>query len=102
MAPSASNKQPWRVVRRGADWHFYLQRTKGYGKGSPLFAVLRLADLQRVDLGIALCHFELTARESGLTGGWVFDGPSAASVGADAAAPGARVEYSATWRPAGA
>jgi nitroreductase len=102
MAPSASNKQPWRVVRRGADWHFYLQRTKGYGKGSPLFAVLRLADLQRVDLGIALCHFELTARESGLTGGWVFDGPPAASVGADAAAPGARVEYSATWRPADA
>ena len=102
MAPSASNKQPWRVVRRGADWHFYLQRTKGYGKGSPLFAVLRLADLQRVDLGIAQCHFELVARELGLAGGWVFDGPSAASVGADAAVPGARVEYIATWQAAGA
>ena len=68
MAPSASNKQPWRIVRRGGDWHFYLQRTKGYGKGSALFAVLRLADLQRVDLGIALCHFELAARELGLDG----------------------------------
>jgi nitroreductase len=100
MAPSASNKQPWRLVRRGADWHFYLQRTKGYGKGSPLFAVLRLADLQRVDLGIAQCHFELVARELGLSGDWVFDGPSAEAVGAGTAAPGVRVEYSATWRTA--
>jgi len=38
---------------------------QGYGKGSALFAVLRLADLQRVDLGIALCHFELAAASSG-------------------------------------
>ena len=37
MAPSATNKQPWRIVRDGGDWHFYLQRTKGYGKGSPVF-----------------------------------------------------------------
>ena len=53
-APSASNRQPWRVVRTQAGWHFYLARTKGYGKGTLLFAVLRLADLQRVDMGIAM------------------------------------------------
>src|SRR5674476_1319923 len=53
MAPSATNRQPWRIVRDGAAWHFYLRRTKGYGKGSALFTVLRIADLQRVDLGIA-------------------------------------------------
>jgi len=93
MAPSASNKQPWRVVRRGGDWHFYLQRTKGYGKGSALFAVLRLADLQRVDLGIALCHFELAARELGLTGEWVLGEPEIGSL-----AQG--VEYVATWQTA--
>ena len=91
MAPSASNKQPWRVLRRGADWHFLLERTKRYGKGSALFAVLRLADLQRVDLGIALCHFELIARELGLGGGWVLD-ESAAAVS------GTGLEYVATWR----
>jgi hypothetical protein len=62
MAPSATNKQPWRIVRDGAAWHFYLRRTKGYGKGSALFTVLRIADLQRVDLGIAIRHFELVAR----------------------------------------
>ena len=29
IAPSASNKQPWRVVRDGPAWHFYCQRTPG-------------------------------------------------------------------------
>ncbi len=91
MAPSASNKQPWRVLRRGADWHVLLRRTPRYGKGSALFAVLRLADLQRVDLGIALCHFELVARELGLAGGWVLD---EAAAGVDDAG----LDYVATWR----
>jgi nitroreductase len=91
MAPSASNKQPWRIVRTGADWHFYLQRTKGYGKGSPIFRLLRLTDLQRVDLGIALCHFELAAREAGLAGEWVLDEPDIGAL-----PPGA--QYTATWR----
>ena len=31
------------------------------------------ADLQRVDIGVAMCHFELTAREQGLAGEWVKD-----------------------------
>ena len=91
MAPSASNKQPWRIVRRGRDWHFYLQRTKGYGKGSAIFVMLRLADLQRVDLGIAMCHFELAARELGLEGAWALDEPAVGPLGRG-------VEYTATWR----
>jgi nitroreductase len=74
-APSASNKQPWRIVQIGNAWHFYLQRTKGYGKGSILYSVLRLADLQRVDIGIAMCHFELTARELALNGRWEINNP---------------------------
>lgn len=74
-APSASNKQPWRIVRIDDDWHFYLQRTKGYGKGTMVFNILRLADLQRVDMGIAMCHFELTARELGLKGKWAVKDP---------------------------
>ncbi len=99
MAPSATNKQPWRIVRTplpggGHDWHFHLVRTKGYGKGSALFTVLRIADLQRVDLGIAMCHFELVARESGLDGSWVVADP-------ELRPPGPGVEYSATWRETG-
>jgi nitroreductase len=93
LAPSASNKQPWRVLRAAAGWHFYLQRTKGYGKGTLLFAVLRLADLQRVDMGIAMCHFELAVREAGLAGSWVFENPELMAVNSG-------MEYTATWRPA--
>ena len=91
MAPSATNKQPWRIVRSGDDWHFYLVRTKGYGKGSPWFKLLRIADLQRVDLGIAMCHFELVARESGHDGRWVVEDPGLAL-------PDPGIEYTATWR----
>ena len=91
-APSASNKQPWRVVRSQGVWHFYLQRTKGYGKGTAVFSLLRIADLQRVDMGIAMCHFELVAREQGETGRWVIEQPAAD-------APTERAEYTATWIP---
>jgi nitroreductase len=93
MAPSATNKQPWRVVRRGGDWHFYLFRTKGYGKGSPWFKLLRIADLQRVDMGIAMCHFALVARQNGLDGNWSVADPGLAL-------PGPGSEYTATWRGA--
>jgi hypothetical protein len=88
--PSASNKQPWRIVRINNAFHFYLTRTKGYGKESLLFTLLRLADLQRVDMGIAMCHFELTARELNLAGRWTVREP-------DIAKPGDSTEYIVSW-----
>lgn len=88
LAPSASNKQPWRVVREGPAWHFYLERTPGYLQGLGSYFVT--ADLQRVDMGIALCHFALAAREAGLDGRWALDEPSLSL-------PGDRTEYTATW-----
>ena len=69
LAPSASNRQPWRIVwnpESGA-FHFFLRRDTGYGQQLRWF---RLLDLQRVDMGIAACHFELAAAESGLHGVW--------------------------------
>ena len=56
-SPSAVNKQPWRVVLDKAGVHFYLKRTKGYISEAA-------GDLQKIDLGIALCHFALAAKES--------------------------------------
>jgi hypothetical protein len=88
IAPSASNKQPWRVVKDGQRWHFYMQRTPGY-REDPLKIFLGLCDLQRLDLGIALCHFEFAAKEAGLTGHWVEDRPDIA--------PLAQTEYIASW-----
>ncbi len=64
LAPSASNKQPWRVIRQGDCFHFFLERTPNYS------GHIKSADLQRVDMGIAMCHFELTARDLGLNGIW--------------------------------
>jgi len=61
LAPSASNKQPWRVVKDGTTYHFYEFQAKGY---STSFGY----DIQKVDLGIAACHFHLAALEKDLKG----------------------------------
>ena len=90
LGPSASNKQPWRIIQDGSTWHFFLQRTPGYGSGSLVFNLLRLADLQRVDMGIAMCHWELAARELGLQGKWVVKDP-------DIDKPDGQTEYIASW-----
>lgn len=72
IAPSASNKQPWRIVKHGDFWRLYLQRTPGY-RHDPIKRFLDIADMQRLDMGIATCHFELTAQELGLPGQWVVE-----------------------------
>ena len=69
LAPSASNRQPWRVIKKGDAFHFYLQRTPGYGSA---FGV----DLQGIDMGIAMSHFELTLKEQGITGKWQTENPN--------------------------
>ena len=58
-APSAVNRQPWRVVLKEKAVHFYLKHTKG-------FISEAVGDMQKIDMGIALCHFALAAEESGL------------------------------------
>ena len=52
LAPSASNKQPWRVVLQNNIFHFYCSA----------------GHFSTNDVGIALCHFELTCQELGLKG----------------------------------
>lgn len=59
LAPSAVNKQPWRAIVKEDAVHFYLQRSKGFSGGE--------IDMQKIDLGIALCHFDLAAKELGMT-----------------------------------
>ena len=90
LAPSASNKQPWRILRQDNLWHFYLQRTQRYPP--PLFSfLLDIADLQRVDMGIAMAHFEQSALDLGLTGEWEINDP-----GYTDGNPG--LEYNITWQ----
>jgi len=88
LAPSASNKQPWRiVVVWGKDGEpdrvmFYLLKTPGYEK------MVKEVSLQTVDMGIAMCHFDLVAREEGVKGHFSEEEGVADVEGA---------EYVATW-----
>jgi nitroreductase len=89
LGPSASNKQPWQIVRIGTHWHFYLRRTEGYRVGA-VNKTLKIADIQRLDIGIAMCHFELTCMELGLPGKWTRSKP-------DLELPSQLLEYVVTW-----
>ncbi len=87
-APSAYNKQPWRIVKEGDAWHFYMQRTRGYAARNARFA--GVADMQRIDMGIAMCHFALTAAELALSGHWELQEPAIHK-------PNTLMEYSVSW-----
>lgn len=63
IAPSASNKQPWRIVKRDKYFDIYLCRTQGYG--------IMGYDIQLNDIGIAKYHFECVAQELNLKGKWI-------------------------------
>jgi hypothetical protein len=65
MGPSASNKQPWRLVldQQGIT-HLYLKENKLYNR------MMGKVRLQLVDMGIAMCHFEVAARALNLSGAW--------------------------------
>jgi hypothetical protein len=85
LGPSASNNQPWRIIRhkdQGA-FQFCLKRTRGYGR------MFKGVDLQRIDMGIAMCHFELAAGETGISGTWAVEKPHPHVRG---------MQYVATWR----
>ena len=75
LAPSASNKQPWRIYQEGSRFHFCLCRTPGYvGKYLPV-------DLQLLDMGIAMCHWDLVARENNFPVNWIHDQPESLASG---------------------
>lgn len=77
LAPSAVNRQPWRIVVTGNAAHFYEQSAKGYVSADGW-------DVQRIDMGIALAHFELAAKECGFSPVLKLGDPGI-SVGADVA-----------------
>ncbi len=53
-APSAVNKQPWRVYKEKESQNFHFYRKGGHP----------------IDMGIAMLHFEFAARQKGLSGEW--------------------------------
>jgi len=66
LAPSAVNRQPWRIVVERGDaegikaFHFYQSGIKADDSES--------VQMHRIDMGIAICHFHLAAMGKGLKG----------------------------------
>ena len=58
LAPSAVNKQPWRIVLMDDIAYFYEHHDKGYVDSAG-------SDMQKMDLGIAMCHFVKGIQELG-------------------------------------
>ena len=56
LAPSATNKQSWRIVMDNQTLHFYKSASHGFDS---------------IDLGIALCHFEQSCHELKIAGHFV-------------------------------
>ena len=88
IGPSASNKQPWRIVKTGDVASFHAAHA-GYATRNQ--SLLGIADMQRLDMGIAMCHFALTAEELGLRGTWTLREPAIEK-------PDALTEYIASWK----
>lgn len=64
LGPSASNKQPWRILLNDDGCHFYEYKEPGYSKA---FAY----DIQRVDMGIAAAHFDFAMKERKIDGHFI-------------------------------
>jgi nitroreductase len=89
-APSASNKQPWRVVfdAHRQSYSFYLQFSPHYA-GNRLGFVI-----QRIDIGIAMYHFAQTAQHLGYCGAWELEDPGIAIPPEHAG----NLRYIASWK----
>ncbi len=83
LAPSAVNRQPWRIVKQDDAFHFF---KKSSLPPSPK------GDVQKLDIGIALAHFVLALEAQGVAGSI-----AAADPGIPA---GEDAEYILSWRRA--
>lgn len=59
LAPSGTNQQPWMAVKSGNTIHFYEAQTH---PANPSL------DIQLIDVGCGLAHFDLIMNENGYTG----------------------------------
>lgn len=71
LGPSASNRQPWRLVLDDAanKVHFFLFEDPKYSGNRMGFS------MQHIDAGISMYHFQATAEENKFTGKWLDENP---------------------------
>jgi len=66
LAPSASNRQPWRILKdkNKQVYNFYIKKISTKAKFSYAYP------FQHIDIGIAMHHFQACAEEENLNGSW--------------------------------
>ena len=65
LAPSAANKQPWRILKINNSYDIYTVKTSFSEKEG------QKINITYNDIGIAKVHFEYAAKEKGLKGNWI-------------------------------
>lgn len=71
LSPSTKNMQPWRVMKKGNNFNFYIDN-------STLIKIKNVHyNFTYNDMGIAKMHFENIAKEWGLLGEWGYDSSEA-------------------------
>ena len=85
LGPSASNKQPWRLLLSSDRkvCHFYIEHTPNYSSKLGY-------DMQLLDMGIAMGQFELACKEVEIEGSWVLENPNIPL-------PNEHIEYIVSW-----
>jgi nitroreductase len=70
IGPSATNRQPWRIIKEMNRniFHFYIAPQKG--RIGQIYETIT-----RLDIGIAVCHFDLCAKELNVMGEWEVRNP---------------------------
>lgn len=86
IGPSASNKQPWRLVlsKDRKVVHLYIEHTPNYAPGFGY-------KMQLLDMGIAMCQFEMACQELNINGEWIVQEPSLQLLSE-------HTEYIASWQ----
>lgn len=72
LGPSASNKQPWRILLKDGGLHLYLEEDKNYNTKLSF-------KVQYLDIGIAMYHLEAMMKDKDLPGTWEVKQPDLAS-----------------------
>jgi len=84
IGPSASNKQPWRVLKQANSIHLYLEENKKYNETLPF-------KVQYLDMGIAMYHLEAILKENDFEGQWIKEEP-------DVKLPNENYKYIVTYK----
>jgi nitroreductase len=84
LAPSSGNTQPWRIVKeRNKNIYHFFKKVVNQG-----YEEIKLHD---IDIGIAMCHFELGAAKNGLKAHWTREDPLIPEL------PG-KITYMMSWK----